>query len=167
MTTAASQSRFRQSHTGLRIKDPASQQNYLQSKLLQGLQQRMHQEEDVQLAYGRPNRPSTPIRTVVNGVYGTVATFEITERSKGIESTKRFEKNMRPSRGHTRASTMAQDQVLRNTLAAGVERKESAASLFKLKKFQQVNSRVGQHHKNEPHRKSRQSCDLRPTQTLR
>ena len=65
MTTAASQSRFRQSHTGLRIKDPASQQNYLQSKLLQGLQQRMHQEEDVQLAYGRPNRPSTPIRTVV------------------------------------------------------------------------------------------------------
>ena len=72
--------------------------------------------EDEQFPYGRPNRPSTPIRTVVNGVYGTVASFELTERSKNVTSQKKFEKYAKPSRGHTRASTMAQDEVLRNTL---------------------------------------------------
>ena len=34
--------------------------------------------------YGMPNRPSTPIRTVVNGVYGVVADFEITNRQADI-----------------------------------------------------------------------------------
>ena len=60
---------------------------------------------------------------MVNGVYGTVASFELTERSKCVSSQKRLEKVTKPSRGHTRASTMAQDQVLRNTLQAGLEKK--------------------------------------------
>ena len=63
-------------------------------------------------AYGRPNRPSTPIRTVVNGVYGTVAEFEIGSRNNGIVSQKLAEKVTKPSKAHTRASTLAQDQVL-------------------------------------------------------
>jgi len=67
-------------------------------------------------SYGKPNRPSTPIRTVVEGVYGTVAHFEHSARQTGIESQKKLEKFTKPSRGHTRASTMASEQVLRNTL---------------------------------------------------
>ena len=74
--------------------------------------------EDV-YAYGRPNRPSTPIRTVVNGVYGTVAEFEINNRTDSIVSQKVAEKTTKPSKCHTRASTMAQENVLRNTLSAG------------------------------------------------
>ena len=70
---------------------------------------RIYENEDEQYPYGRPNRPSTPIRTVVNGVYGTVASFELTERSKCVSSQKRLELGTKPSRGHTRASTMAQD----------------------------------------------------------
>lgn len=54
-----------------------------------------------------PNRPSTPIRTVVNGVYGVVADFEITNRQADIVSAKIAEKVTKPSKAHTRASTMA------------------------------------------------------------
>lgn len=34
------------------------------------------EEQDVQYVYGKANRPSTPIRTVVNGVYGAVAEYQ-------------------------------------------------------------------------------------------
>ena len=60
-------------------------------------------------AFGMPNRPSTPIRTVVNGVYGVVADFEITNRQADIVANKRCEKVTKPSKAHTRASTLAQD----------------------------------------------------------
>jgi hypothetical protein len=103
-----------------------------------------------------PNRPSTPIRTVINGVYGTVAQYEIDSRTKTITSQKKLEKYYKPSRGHTRASTMACGQVLTNTLSAAIKNQESAAELFKLKKFSNVESRVGKYHAN-PMRKSRQS----------
>ena len=89
----------------------------------------------MQFAYGKANRPSTPIRTVVNGVYGTVADYELTARSRGIASSRRIESIAKPSRGHTRASTLAQKQVLENTLTAGVKREDSAKDLFKLRKF--------------------------------
>ncbi len=96
----------------------------------------MYQEEDdMQFAYGKANRPSTPIRTVVNGVYGTVADYELSARSKGFASSRRLEQVIKPSRGHTRATTMASEQVLRNTLTASVRREDSAKDLFKLKKF--------------------------------
>ena len=110
----------------------------------------------MQFAYGKANRPSTPIRTVVNGVYGTVADFEMTERSRGFASTRRLEMLHKPSRGHTRATTMASDQVLRNTLTAKVNREDSNTDLFKLRKFQNVESRLTGFHVN-PQRKSRQA----------
>ena len=79
-----------------------------------------NENEDEQYPYGRPNRPSTPIRTVVNGVYGTVASFEMTARSKEATSCRKLERVTKPSRGHTRASTMAQDKVLSSTLKVGL-----------------------------------------------
>uniref|UniRef100_A0A7S3I7F5 Uncharacterized protein n=1 Tax=Favella ehrenbergii TaxID=182087 RepID=A0A7S3I7F5_9SPIT len=110
-------------------------------------------------AYGMPNRPSTPIRTVVNGVYGVVAEFEITNRQGDIVTQKRCEKTTRPSKAHTRASTMAQDQILRTTLSAGVKQREIDQELFKLNKFKHVNARVGKHHVNEAVRRSRPGKD--------
>ena len=80
----------------------------------------MNEDPDDAYPFGRPNRPSTPIRTVVNGVYGTVAEFEINNRTSGIVSQKRAEKTTKPSKAHTRASTMAQDNILRNTMSAGL-----------------------------------------------
>ena len=82
-------------------------------------------EGDVQFAYGKANRPSTPIRTVINGVYGTVAEYELTCRNSTISSQKQLEKRMKPSRGHTRASTMANEKVLQSTLTAGLAKMES------------------------------------------
>ena len=111
------------------------------------------------------NRPSTPIRTVVNGVYGSVAEFDIESRSKMITSQKRLEKVMQPPRGHTRASSMAQSQVLGNTLAASMSKQmQSNQNLFKLNKFSNVESRVSKHHNNnatENKMRSRQSLQAR------
>ena len=112
-------------------------------------------------AFGKSVRPTTPIRTVVNGVYGAVASFEISNRVSGIESKRRIDSSVKPSRRHTRATTLAQDSVLRNTLTAGLTRKDSflgsttssmgsgfqfgdnmSKTLFKLRKYRNVSSRV-------------------------
>ena len=62
------------------------------------------------------------MRTILNGVYGAVASFEITNKVQGIESKKRLDLSLRPSRKHTRATTLAQESVLRNTLTVGLKR---------------------------------------------
>ncbi len=61
----------------------------------------------------------------MNGVYGTVAEFEIKNHTAGVTSLKRVEKYQKPSRGHTRASTMAHEQIFRNTLSNGLKLQES------------------------------------------
>jgi hypothetical protein len=108
---------------------------------------------------------------VVNGVYGAVAEYEIDNRTKNITSMKKLEQITKPSRGHTRASTMASEQVLGNTLRAGVTMKDCAKDLFKLSKFKNVTSRVGQYHNNDPKyvsnlRKGRQSVNVQASQNL-
>ena len=65
------------------------------------------------------------MRTVLNGVYGTVASFEITSKNEDIGTKKRLEVSLKPSRRHTRATSLAQESVLRNTLTAGLKRQES------------------------------------------
>ena len=79
-------------------------------------------------AFGKTNRPQTPMRTVLNGVYGAVASFEISNKVKGMESQKRLDSSVKPSRKHTRATTLAQDSVFRNTLNAGLNRQDSLLS---------------------------------------
>ena len=128
--------------------------------------QNFGENEDEQYPYGRPNRPSTPIRTVVNGVYGTVASFEMTARSKDATSTRKLERVTKPSRGHTRASTMAQDKVLSSTLKVGLAQHEANSDLFKLKKFKGVTSRVGVYHANDAARQTAwQNANKRPQTT--
>ena len=65
------------------------------------------------------------MRTVLNGVYGTVASFEITSKNEDNDTKKRLEESVKPSRKHTRATSLAQESVLRNTLTAGLKRQDS------------------------------------------
>ena len=65
----------------------------------------------VEDAYGLPNRPSTPMKTVICGTYGNVAEFEAKTRSKDVLRQKIAEKLHKPSRNHTRASTLCSSQV--------------------------------------------------------
>ena len=67
--------------------------------------------ELVEDAYGLPNRPSTPMRTIICGTYGNVAEFEAKSRSKDVLRQKIAEKIYRPSRNHTKASTLYSSQV--------------------------------------------------------
>jgi len=85
VTTAAAQNRFRQK-VDVRLKDPLPLIKYAQEHRRVGLHYRTssQQQEDVQYVYGMPNRPSTPIRTVVNGVYGIVAEYEQSNRQTEI-----------------------------------------------------------------------------------
>ena len=146
--------------SGVRLEDPKATRNYLAKKQGHFSTQRQH-EDDVKFVYGMSNRPSTPIRTVVNGVYGSVAEYDINTRSKNIVSQKKLDKVAKPSRCHTRASSLAQNQVLGNTLAAAMKNNSgSNANLFKLNKFANVESRVAKNHTNNPkeiNQRSRQS----------
>ena len=104
------------------------------------------------------------MRTILNGVYGAVASFEISNKCQNIESRRKLDLNVKPSRKHTRATTLAQEHILRNTLTAGLSRNDSVksnlssktgnggfgslsntgdvSSLFKLRKYRNVSSRV-------------------------
>ena len=105
------------------------------------------------------------MRTILNGVYGAVASFEISNKCQNIESKRKLDLNVKPSRKHTRATTLAQEYVLRNTLTAGLSRNDSVksnlssktrnggfggslsntgdvSSLFKLRKYRNVSSRI-------------------------
>ena len=68
------------------------------------------------------------MRTILNGVYGAVASFEISNKNQNIESKRRLDSSVKPSRKHTRASTLAQEYVLRNTLTASLSRQDSFKS---------------------------------------
>lgn len=112
--------RFRQSCDGVRINDPHAKRTYMDKNMPSHM--RYASELDDESTFGRPNRPSTPMRTVVNGVYGTVAEFEIENRTTDIVSQKKAEKRTGPSKAHTRASTMAEANVLKTTLAANFDK---------------------------------------------
>ena len=68
------------------------------------------------------------MRTVLNGVYGAVASFEITSKVENLGTKKKLEESAKPSRKHTRATSLAQESVLRNTLTAGLKRQDSLKS---------------------------------------
>ena len=110
------------------------------------------------------------MRTLMNGVYGHVASFEISGRQQGITSQKVFDAARKPSRRHTRASALAQGHTLQGTLSASLRKLDvlgdtfnNASSsnngmtaggpdLFKLNKFKSIKSRISQFHTNDPSR---------------
>ena len=129
ISTAHSQYAFRQSHKNLRLQDPTemlkTQKQNMRVRLLQGLSQRRYTTKAADIAegaFGRSTRPQTPMRTVLNGVYGAVASFEISNKNEDIRTKNKLEIGVKPSRKPTRASSLAQESVLRNTLTAGLKR---------------------------------------------
>jgi Domain of unknown function (DUF4483) len=90
-TTSRGQYDFRQT-VNARLKDPKSRRDYVQSTAV----------IDESTAYGTANRPSTPIKAVVEGFFGDVAEQQTLARYDIINS----KQNRRFSelRNHTRAS---------------------------------------------------------------
>jgi len=54
-----------------------------------------------------PNKPSTPIRSLINNSYGSFAELSQNHKNKSILMVKKELKNKVAPRGHTRASSAA------------------------------------------------------------
>jgi len=98
--------------------------------------------------YGKANRPSTPIRTVINGTYGAVAEYEAVTRNRQMNVLRKFAATAKPNRGHTRASTLCHDAIANNTGKGVDANTKSLQNAFKLSKYKNVTSRVSLHHVN-------------------
>ena len=145
VTTSAQQYKFRKTQNEVRLLEPLAQRNYFDRNLRRNMSNAFYDTGN-EFTFGKPSRPQTPMRTVLNGVYGKVAAFTIASRQEGLITQKRAEKAKVPSKAHTRASTYAQDRVLRNTLTANAALEQP--EMFKLSKFKAVTARE-KHHVNE------------------
>lgn len=61
--------------------------------------------------FGKPNKPSTPIRDLINSSFGSAAEIKYEKRTQNATMTKLAERMYRPSRGHTRATTLYCEQI--------------------------------------------------------
>ena len=94
-----------------------------------------------EFTYGKGNRPSTPVKAVVQGFYSDVAEQQIGQRYELLkEQSKPI--SLVNFRNHTRASQMVQE-TLRSTMRD--EEMRSSKTLFKMRKFQQVQPRTNTH----------------------
>ena len=69
--------------------------------------------------FGMPNKPSTPIRTVICGTYGNAAEYDQLHRNAAIKAEVRAEKCKPGPRAPTRAMTAAHNAIAQST-AAGI-----------------------------------------------
>ena len=58
-------------------------------------------------SFGLPNKPSTPIRTVICGTYGAVAEYDQLNRNAQVKEDLRYIKSKERPRAPTKAMTMA------------------------------------------------------------
>ena len=102
---------------------------------------------EIENAFGRPNRPSTPMKAVMSHHYENEAA-DIQEM-KNIQNEAVFHtmQKFNGVRSHTRASAMASDHV-RGHRGSFVSGCSNAPDMWKMKQFQKVTSRVGGHHEN-------------------
>lgn len=66
---------------------------------------RHHRLSSYDITYGQANRPQTPIRTIVNNHYGSIAELQQSKKNSSILTLKKQLKQKAPPRGHTRASS--------------------------------------------------------------
>lgn len=101
-------------------------------------------DQDESFTYGAPLRPGTPIRAVVGNFYGEIAGYQHSIKTKDLRvSDECFRKKMlNPPKTHTRASAMANSFVNTSTMKKAVEDADNAKSLFKMKKFLQIEPRT-------------------------
>ena len=101
-------------------------------------------DQDSSFVYGQPLRPPTPVKAVLGNFYGEIQGYE--HRAKALDFRKSDEhfriKMLNPPKSHTRASAMASTFVNQNTMKKQFESQENAKSLFKMKKFLQVEPRT-------------------------
>lgn len=95
--------------------------------------------------FGKANRPSTPIKDVVNEQYARVAEQRQAIKNHCNEECFRATNKFRGSRSHTKASSMAKEH-LNSTRTSIVN--QSQSDMFKMSQFKTVKSRVGAHHQN-------------------
>mgnify|MGYP000182749423 FL=1 len=120
----------------VRIKDP----NYSMMKQ----HHQKHSSHGVKAEwFGKPNRPSTPIKDVVNEQYARVAEQRQAIKNHMNEESFRSSNKFRGARSHTKASYMAKEHL--NTTRTSLNQ---SGDLFKMSQFKDVTSRVGKHHQN-------------------
>lgn len=138
VTTCRDQYRLRQ-HLGdhVRIKDP---NQTLRSQAFERGAVRV----DHAASYGKPNRPSTPIKDVVNEEYARASQQHQAMKNAFNEEQFLSTNKFRGSRQHTRATSMAADHL--NSTRASVL--TQSHDMFKMSQFKNVHSRVGKHHTN-------------------
>ena len=90
----------------MRIRDGADR---VQSKLAVTSAMKFHNPDDI--IFGKANKPSTPVKFVVQGDYGSAS--EISQRMKNEMNEQAMTKQRKytGSRGHTRASTFAKGAI--------------------------------------------------------
>jgi hypothetical protein len=83
--------------------------------------------------YGKPLRPSTPIRMVVNNVYGDYAEQDMHNRYSMLRRTAADYQPQRLSKAHTKASTLAKSHIKQQIKDESLL--NNSRDLFKMKKF--------------------------------
>ena len=93
-------------------------------------------------AFGRPNRPSTPIKRVMEDAFAAEAEEEQIWKNQMNETQFREFQKFRGVRPHTRASAMANEhtKLTRSSMFS------QPTDLFKMTQFKNVKSRVGAYH---------------------
>ena len=113
---------FRKAHDA-RMKEPT------------GLQKQTIRLPEEGFAYGKPNRPSTPIKGVVGNFFGELAEMEMNDKYSRAQMDPPYAKLVGPEK-HTKATMLAKEHVAKK----GVEEKE--VTQFKMKRFQNVPART-------------------------
>ena len=101
-------------------------------------------DNDESFTYGAPLRPGTPIKAVIGNFYGEIAGYQHKVKANNVRySDNEFRNQMlNPPKAHTRASAMADTFVNQRTVKKAADDLENAKSLFKMKKFLQVEPRT-------------------------
>lgn len=95
-----------------------------------------------------PNKPSTPIRSLINNMYGSFAEVSQNHKNKSILTIKKQLKHKEAPRGHTRASSSATEFRSKQYKTQTEEPNESQQKMFKMQRFLNVKSKVNEFHTN-------------------
>ena len=93
--------------------------------------------------YGTANRPSTPIKAVVEGFFGDVAEQQTVQRYQILRGTSSSGRRFSEMRAHTKASLLAKDHIRQS--AQKEDKFRNSQSLFKMGKFKNVTARTNTH----------------------
>ena len=106
ITTCQSSYRFRQSNKSV-MTIPEKKIVHPLHNRKPSLQIQMSLDPECAYSFGMPNRPSTPIRTVICGTYGNVAEYDQLNRNAAIKQEQQYVKSSAKPRNPTKAMIMA------------------------------------------------------------